>query len=114
MGDGQHVWAAAEWVLMIRNCFVREEANRLILCAGVPQRWLSGTEPLSFGPAPTSFGKLSVSIEPLDKRRHKTVICWHGVWHGEPPRIEVRVPGFDPVTANPGQESIELTLRSRQ
>ena len=22
MGDGQHVWAAAEWVLMIRNCFV--------------------------------------------------------------------------------------------
>ncbi|MFP5344729.1 MAG: hypothetical protein ACLGGU_03675, partial [Gammaproteobacteria bacterium] len=32
MGDGQHVWAAAEWVLMIRNCFVREEEDRLILC----------------------------------------------------------------------------------
>jgi GH15 family glucan-1,4-alpha-glucosidase len=25
MGDGQHVWAAAEWVLMIRNCFVRKK-----------------------------------------------------------------------------------------
>ena len=25
MGDGQHVWAAAEWMMMMRNCFVREE-----------------------------------------------------------------------------------------
>ena len=114
MGDGQHVWAAAEWVLMIRNCFVREEANRLIIGTGIPQRWLSGTEHLSFGPAPTAFGKVSVSIEPLDKPKHKTVIRWHGVWHAEPPRIEVRVPGFSPVIAKPGQEAVELTLRVSQ
>ncbi|MDX1698026.1 MAG: hypothetical protein R3308_07040, partial [Thiohalobacterales bacterium] len=31
MGDGQHVWAAAEWLLMLRNCFVREEGERLII-----------------------------------------------------------------------------------
>lgn len=30
MGDGQHVWAAAEWVLMIRNCFIREEKEPII------------------------------------------------------------------------------------
>ena len=38
MGDGQHVWAAAEWVLMIRNCFAREEDDHLILCSGIPAR----------------------------------------------------------------------------
>jgi GH15 family glucan-1,4-alpha-glucosidase len=38
MGDGQHVWAAAEWVLMLRNCFVREEGNGLILCSGMGLR----------------------------------------------------------------------------
>ena len=27
MGDGQHGWAAAEWVMMIRNLFVREEGR---------------------------------------------------------------------------------------
>jgi hypothetical protein len=42
MGDGQHVWAAAEWLLMLRNCFVREEpaADGLILASGIPQAWL--------------------------------------------------------------------------
>jgi hypothetical protein len=40
MGDGHHVWAAAEWVFMVRNCFVREEGDRLILCAGIGERWL--------------------------------------------------------------------------
>ncbi|MFP3874680.1 MAG: hypothetical protein ACLFV1_09525, partial [Thiohalophilus sp.] len=52
MGDGHHVWASAEWVMMIRNCFVREEADRLILCAGIPARWLDQAEPIRFGPAP--------------------------------------------------------------
>ena len=48
MGDGQHVWAAAEWVLMIRNCFVREEDEGLILCSGIPQIWLDKKQPITF------------------------------------------------------------------
>ena len=36
MGDGQHAWAAAEWIIMLRNIFVREENDVLILCAGIP------------------------------------------------------------------------------
>ena len=35
MGDGQHGWAAAEWVMMMRNCFVREEGDRLIIGSGI-------------------------------------------------------------------------------
>jgi hypothetical protein len=110
MGDGQHVWAAAEWVLMIRNCFVREEGNRLILASGIPQRWLSGRSTLSFGPAPTSFGTLSLSIKP---EKHSIIISWQGVWHAEAPRIEVRISGFNPIIAEPDQDSIKLDRRSK-
>ena len=105
MGDGQHVWAAAEWVLMIRNCFVREEGNHLILGSGIPQRWLGGRSTLSFGPAPTSFGMLRLSIEP---KRDKIAVSWQGAWHAEPPVIKVHVPGFAPFIAGPDQNLIEL------
>ena len=43
MGDGQHIWAAAEWALMIRNLFVREEGDKLVLGAGLFPRWLEQT-----------------------------------------------------------------------
>ncbi|MCM0612878.1 hypothetical protein KFJ24_10390 [Marinobacter sediminum] len=91
MGDGHHVWASAEWVLMVRNCFVREEGNRLILCAGVPERWLDQDKPIRFGPAPTSFGAISITIQPRPDAAPD--VTWHGDWHVEEPAIEVRLPG---------------------
>src|SRR6185503_7644675 len=36
MGDGEHVWAAAEWILLMRNCFVREEGDSLVVGSGIP------------------------------------------------------------------------------
>jgi hypothetical protein len=67
MGDGQHVWAAAEWIIMLRNCFVREEKDCLVIGAGVSQQWLASQQLISFGPAATSFGPVSISIEPQSK-----------------------------------------------
>lgn len=109
MGDGHHVWAAAEWVLMIRNCFVREEGDRLILCAGVPQRWLDQDKPIRFGPAPTSFGTLSLSIMPASGRAPR--VEWRGEWHREPPEIEIRLPGHEPLRVAAGTESGVLSPR---
>jgi hypothetical protein len=106
MGDGQHVWAAAEWVLMVRNCFVREEGERLILGAGVAQRWLVAGSPLTFGPAPTSFGPLTLTIE--TERDHRVQVSWQGDWHATAPAIEVCIPGFDPVIPEPGETSIHI------
>ncbi|MBW4934039.1 hypothetical protein [Marinobacter sp. F4206] len=91
MGDGHHVWASAEWVLMVRNCFVREEGERLILCAGVPERWLEQDRPIRFGPAPTGFGTISITIQP--RRGAAPDVTWNGRWHGEEPVVEVRLPG---------------------
>jgi hypothetical protein len=42
MGDGQHGWAAGEWIMMIRNCFVRrrtEPGHRLRHPSGMAGGW---------------------------------------------------------------------------
>jgi hypothetical protein len=105
MGDGQHVWAAAEWILMIRNCFVREEGERLILGSGIPQDWLSGTQTIRFGPAPTSFGPITISIDTLADR---VLVSWRADWHDKAPPIELRLAGFAPTPLGPDQDSIEM------
>jgi len=97
MGDGQHVWAAAEWVLIIRNCFVREEEGELILLSGVPPDWYKTDTNISFGPAPTSFGTISIRMD-IDRTQLK--ISWQGSWHGKRPSIVVHLPDHDPVEAD--------------
>lgn len=105
MGDGQHVWAAAEWVLMMRNCFVREEGDRLILASGVLPEWLEAEETLSLGPTPTPWGDITVTIEPTRDGLH---VSWHANWRAEAPYIEVRAPGVLPMLAEPGQRRVVL------
>ena len=85
MGDGQHVWVSAEWILMFRNCFVREEGDRLILCSGVPPRWLEAGQTIRFGPTATLFGPLTVEIEPGDEAR----VRWSAEWRGASPQVEI-------------------------
>lgn len=111
MGDGHHAWASAEWVLMVRNGFVREEGDGLILGSGIFPSWLDRSEPVSFGPSPTSFGPVEVDVRP---GRDDVTVRWKGEWRGEPPRIEVRLPGFDPVFPAAGEQSILLPRRGAQ
>ncbi len=105
MGDGQHVWAAAEWVLMIRNCFVREENERLILCSGIPREWIDKKQTMIFGPAPTSFGDIQISIKPHGQN---ILVEWHGQWFTKEPPIDIQLPGFAHVRIFPGTNSLEL------
>jgi hypothetical protein len=108
MGDGQHAWAAAEWLMMVRHCFVREEGLRLILCQGIPERWLGAGEEVAFGPAATAFGSLSIRLT----RRPESdavLVSWTADWRdGEPP-IELRLPGHQPAEPAPGAGSILLS-----
>ena len=64
MGDGQHAWAAAEWIVLLRNSFVREEAGGLVLAAGMSTQWQEGGR-WRFGPTPTSWGPITVTVEPV-------------------------------------------------
>ena len=109
MGDGHHVWAAAEWVLMVRNCFVREEGDRLILCAGIGERWLQVGSPVLFGPAPTSFGPVSITLRPLSDTSIE--IALQTAWHDQEPTIDIRLPGHEPVTLARSASSVILTRK---
>ncbi len=95
MGDGQHVWAAAEWVLMMRNMFVREEGDRLILASGVPECWGAEDGAADCGPAPTPWGPVWVSVSGGPSSPE---VSWRGDWRVEPPCIEVRLPGCRALT----------------
>lgn len=114
MGDGHHVWASAEWVLMMRSLFVREEAGGLVLGAGVFPEWLAQPEPLAFGPTPTPHGPVSVRIAARGHRAGdagrpaRVEVSWHGAWRGDAPRIEVRLPGWKPERAAAGAASVTL------
>lgn len=105
MGDGQHVWASAEWVMMIRNMFVREEGNKLILFSGIPDSWLEQHKEISFGPAPTKFGAIELSLKPSDE---KIQASWKGQWFVKPPELEIHLPGHEPIPMNTDQHEIEI------
>jgi hypothetical protein len=92
MGDGQHGWAAAEWVMMIRNCFVREEGQWLIVGSGLFPEWLDTDEELGFGPTPTPWGPVTVRLSQPHTAPTLTV---NGDWRSDAPRIDVAVPGFE-------------------
>jgi len=111
MGDGQHAWAAVEWFLMLRNCFVREENDRLILASGIPDQWLGDDYKLGFGPTLTAFGNITIGIEaqPDDVPVRQPVVHWQASWHTQQPCIEIRMPGFTPVIAEAQQHSAVLT-----
>jgi hypothetical protein len=63
MGDGQHGWAAAEWLMMMRNLFVREEGDDLIVGSGIFPEWLQQGQEVAFGPTLVPGGRLSVHLQ---------------------------------------------------
>jgi hypothetical protein len=91
MGDGQHGWAAAEWVQMVRSLFVREEEDLLVLGSGIFDRWIRSGEDLAFGPTPTPVGDVTVRVF-QEKGRH--ALALDADWRGDPPKMEIRIPGF--------------------
>jgi len=93
MGDGQHAWAAAEWIMIMRALFLREEGGSLVIGSGIPGEWLERHEVLAFGPTTTPWGPAEVVIEPAGGGPAVRV---HGHWRDRPPVLHARVPGFRP------------------
>jgi hypothetical protein len=101
MGDGQHGWAAGEWVMMIRNCFVREETGELVLGSGILPEWLAGGGEMSFGPTLTRWG-------PVRVRLRNSRLFLDVTWRGAPPRVTIAVPGFAKIDASPAGREFQL------
>lgn len=111
MGDGHHVWASAEWVLVIRNCFVREEGKRLILCSGIPSRWLRRGSHTEFGPAHTEFGIISLKLSISHSGQVR--VEWTSRWHDEEPELDIALPGHTVVEHNDNDALLIATAESK-
>jgi hypothetical protein len=106
MGDGQHGWAAAEWVMAIKNLFVREEKDRLVLGSGLFPRWLEAGTPLGLGPVLTPYGRVSLEFRPRQQRLEAEI---RAEWQDEGPLLELCVPGFEPQTVLGPEQTVVLT-----
>ncbi len=106
MGDGQHGWAAAEWIQILRNLFIREEGEKLILGSGLFPRWLQSSEDLAFGPTPTPYGDVSLKIL---KRDGRIMVQGEALWRAAPGEMEIRVPGYRSKNIQDFDRGYELT-----
>jgi hypothetical protein len=105
MGDGHHVWASAEWVLLIRNAIVSEgEGDVLILGAGLAPSWYEKGG-LEFGPALTPAGPLRLSF---NLEGDTLSVTWTGEWYDTLPRMDIRVPGWENALVPSNEGSVRL------
>ena len=94
MGDGQHGWATAEWLMLIRNMFVMDEKDSLTIGRGILPEWLQRKKKLAYGPTLTPFGRVSVEI---NCRHARPAVHLTADWYERrPAKIIVRLPGFKP------------------
>ncbi len=62
-GDMPHGWAAADYVLLLRQALVWEMENKLHLCWGLDADWLSPEQGVVVNNAPTQFGIVSFQLK---------------------------------------------------
>jgi hypothetical protein len=108
MGDGQHLWAAAEWLMLLRNLFVREEEDRLVIGAGLAPAWVAGG-PVELEPTLTPHGPVGVRFTANDLG---VEVRLDPAWRGPAPELDFRVPGCAPETVPPGSRLTQFQLFS--
>ena len=91
IGDGQHGWAAAEWLRWTRNAFIREEGQSLILGSGLTGAWLQARTPMHFGPTLTPWGLVDLTLRPVE--RDSWVLHLKEQWRSKRPVIIAHLPG---------------------
>jgi hypothetical protein len=58
-----HGWAIAEVHLLLRDSLLFEDAERLVLFAGVPEAWFTAKEGMELIGMPTHFGPVTVKYQ---------------------------------------------------
>ncbi len=107
MGDGHHVWAAAEWILAVRNAFLREEDGSLIIGSGLDGAWVEEGSELTFGPGLTEFGTVELRMHVSE-----TSVTVEGTadWHRTPEAVRILLPGCDECRLAP-ENRIRASIR---
>ena len=90
MGDGDHGWSAAEFASLLREAFVREEEDCLVLLGGVPEAWLEAG--CGVREATSEVGTISVSCRREAGRLQVSWECRRASHQDERP-LELSLPG---------------------
>ena len=90
IGDGHHGWAAADFLMMIRNMLFMEEGDNLILFSVIPKDWLSLFETIKVEKAPSYFGLINFSLEVC--RPQEYILTLNNHYRETPKAIEVNLP----------------------
>jgi hypothetical protein len=106
MGDGQHIWAAAEWLLLVRNLFVREEGDILVIGAGLNPAWLSAGE-VALGRTLTPHGAVGVRFR---RTADGVDVTLDPAWRHAAPAIEFQVPGCADLVVDAGDTRTDFSL----
>jgi hypothetical protein len=61
-----HLWAVSELFLLLRDCLLFEDEDRLVLLAGVPQEWFQDEKGIHLEEVPTYSGRISVDYRYRD------------------------------------------------
>lgn len=68
VGDMPQSWAAAECVRFLRHMLVLEDDKTLRLLDGLGEADMAAAKPMALGATPTRWGRVSVSLEPVDAK----------------------------------------------
>ncbi len=63
IGDMPHTWIGAEYINAVRNLFVYEELDKLILAGGIPSEWATREGGISIKNFPTYYGVINYTIK---------------------------------------------------
>lgn len=72
IGDMPHNWASAECIRYLRHMLVLEDESILRLFDGVGPGEMFAEKPISLTYTPTRWGRISVTLEPVDKKSWRT------------------------------------------
>ena len=107
MGDGQHIWSAAEWVMFMINSIAMEYRDSIILGAGIFPQWLKSQNVIQAGPIRTNYGQLDVEIK---ISAGDVTLSWKAQWYSAAPKMFVRIPAAEFVEVHDAIGSIKLKV----
>ncbi len=86
-----HGWFAAEYIGLLRNMLIREDAGDLHLLSVLSPAWLKPGSPLEVRHAPTDFGVVSLSLQASAGALELRLRC---SWRTPPQRLLLHLPWF--------------------
>lgn len=90
MGEGHHGWAAAEWILLLRNLLFHEKGKNLIITPLLREADLQPGKTFTVHDAPSSFGRITFTVH---SGKRETILELANEYElGEPKALHWKLP----------------------